>query len=181
MVHLTLVFYTSSQDFKFVGYCDSDWTGDIDDRKSITGFIFFMGNMAFTRNSKEQPIVTLSMCKAEYVAATSCVCYAISLGSLTGSSINYKKAQQRFFIDNKSALAFAKTQCFMKGVNIFIRNIILYESAYLRKKWSLSLCEVSRPTCRYFHQALKYWHFSKVADVLWHNESSLREGVELIN
>ncbi|KAL5789684.1 hypothetical protein ACOSQ2_004572 [Xanthoceras sorbifolium] len=54
-----------------VGYSDSDWGGDIDDRKSTSGFVFFMGNTAFTWMSKKQPIVTLSTCEAEYVAATS--------------------------------------------------------------------------------------------------------------
>ncbi|XP_059306462.1 uncharacterized mitochondrial protein AtMg00810-like [Lycium ferocissimum] len=66
---------------KLVGYCDSDWAGDVDDRKNTTGFVFLFGNSAFTWNSKKQPIVTLSTCEAEYVAA-SCVCHAIWLRSL---------------------------------------------------------------------------------------------------
>ncbi|XP_050889993.1 uncharacterized mitochondrial protein AtMg00810-like [Lathyrus oleraceus] len=60
-----------------IGYRDSDWSGDLDDRKSTTGFVFFMGDTAFTWMSKKQPIVTLSTCEAEYVAATSCVCHAV--------------------------------------------------------------------------------------------------------
>ncbi|XP_019242593.1 PREDICTED: uncharacterized protein LOC109222727, partial [Nicotiana attenuata] len=67
------ILYSSSKESKFLGYCDSDWAGDIDDRKSTTGFVFFLGNSAFTWNSKKQPIVTLSTCEAEYVAACSCV------------------------------------------------------------------------------------------------------------
>ncbi|KAL0401015.1 UNVERIFIED_CONTAM: Copia protein [Sesamum latifolium] len=59
------IFYKSSQDFELVGYCDSDWAGDIDSRKSTTGFVYFMGSSAFTWNSKKQPIVTLSTCEAE--------------------------------------------------------------------------------------------------------------------
>jgi hypothetical protein len=27
-----------------VGYSDSDWCGDIDDRKSTSGYVFFMGD-----------------------------------------------------------------------------------------------------------------------------------------
>ena len=42
------IFYSSSQDLKLVGYCDSDFTGDINDRKSTTGFIFLMGNNAIS-------------------------------------------------------------------------------------------------------------------------------------
>ncbi|XP_042400836.1 secreted RxLR effector protein 161-like [Zingiber officinale] len=76
------ILYAFSDNFMLVGYCDSDWAGDIDSRKSTTGFVFFMGNSAFTWNSKKQPIVTLSTCEAEYVAATFCVCHAIWLRSL---------------------------------------------------------------------------------------------------
>lgn len=53
-------------DFALVGYSDSDWSGDMDDRKSTSaGYVFDMGDMAFTWLSKKQPIVTLSTCEAE--------------------------------------------------------------------------------------------------------------------
>ncbi|RDX87237.1 putative mitochondrial protein, partial [Mucuna pruriens] len=65
------LFYSSSNEFKLVGFCDSDFAGDVDDRKSTTGFVFFMGGCAFTWSSKKQAIVTLSTCESEYVAATS--------------------------------------------------------------------------------------------------------------
>jgi hypothetical protein len=71
------LFYPSSNEFKLVGYSDSDWGGDVDDRKSTTGFVFYLGSSAFTLSSKKQPIVTLSTCEAEYVVATSSVCHAI--------------------------------------------------------------------------------------------------------
>lgn len=32
---------------KLVGYNDSDWSGDIDDRKSTSGFVFYMGDITF--------------------------------------------------------------------------------------------------------------------------------------
>ena len=34
------MFYSSCQNFNLVGYSDSDWVGDIDDRKSTSGFLF---------------------------------------------------------------------------------------------------------------------------------------------
>lgn len=62
------LFYSSSECFKLEGYCYSDWAGDIDDRKSTIGFVFFISDIAFTCT-----IVTLSTCEVEYVAATSAV------------------------------------------------------------------------------------------------------------
>lgn len=33
---------------KLVGYCDSDMGGDVDDRKSITGIAFYLGQSLIT-------------------------------------------------------------------------------------------------------------------------------------
>jgi len=76
------LFYSFSNDFKLHGFCDSDYVGDIDDKKSTSGFIFFMGGCAFSWSSNKQSIVTLSTCESEYVAATSCTCHAIWLKRL---------------------------------------------------------------------------------------------------
>ena len=76
------LFYSSSKELKLMGYCDSDFAGDIDDRKSTTNFIFFLGENIISWCSKKQQIVTLSTCESEYVAATSCVCHAIWLKRL---------------------------------------------------------------------------------------------------
>ncbi|EOX93094.1 T28P6.8 protein, putative [Theobroma cacao] len=51
------IFYSSSNDFKLMGYCGSDFAGDLDDRKSTTDFVFFYGNNAISWCSKKQPIV----------------------------------------------------------------------------------------------------------------------------
>eukprot|EP00257_Ricinus_communis_P013310 XP_015570721.1 uncharacterized protein LOC107260780 [Ricinus communis] len=70
------LFYLPLESFSLVGYSDSDWGGDVDDRKSTTGFVFSIGEIAFTWSSKKQSIVTLSTCEAEYVVAAPCVCHA---------------------------------------------------------------------------------------------------------
>ncbi|XP_074353044.1 secreted RxLR effector protein 161-like [Apium graveolens] len=76
------MFYSKSKEYKLRAYSNSDCCGDIDDRKSTSGYVFYIGNTAFTWQSKKQPIVTLSTCEAEYVAASWCVCHAIWLNNL---------------------------------------------------------------------------------------------------
>ena len=39
----------------------------------IEGFVFYIGDTIFTWSSNKQSIVTLSTCKAEYVATRTCV------------------------------------------------------------------------------------------------------------
>ncbi|RVX02449.1 Retrovirus-related Pol polyprotein from transposon TNT 1-94 [Vitis vinifera] len=55
---------------KLQGYVDADFAGDIDSRKSTTGFVFTLGGTAISWTSNLQKIVTLSTIEAEYVAAT---------------------------------------------------------------------------------------------------------------
>jgi len=40
--------YSVSNYYKLVEYSDNDWGRDIDDRKSITGFMLFIGDTTFT-------------------------------------------------------------------------------------------------------------------------------------
>ncbi|KAG5536506.1 hypothetical protein RHGRI_024066 [Rhododendron griersonianum] len=102
------LFYSKAEDYKLVGYSDSDWCGDIDDRKSTAGYVFFMGDTAFTWLSKRQPIVTLSTCEAEYVAASWSVCHAIWLRNLLSKMELKQLGATVIQVDNKSAIELAK-------------------------------------------------------------------------
>ncbi|XP_070049850.1 secreted RxLR effector protein 161-like [Nicotiana tomentosiformis] len=97
------LFYSSSSDFKFMGFCDGDYAGDIDNRKSTTGFVFFSGDSVISWSSKKQFIVTLSTCEAEYIATTSCTCHAIWLRRLL-KELNLPQIEAiEICIDNKLA------------------------------------------------------------------------------
>lgn len=49
-------------------YVNVDWAGDTDDRRSYTGFAFFIANGCVSWESKKQPSVALSSTEAEYMA-----------------------------------------------------------------------------------------------------------------
>ena len=49
--------YSPFKEFKLVDYSDNDWVGHTNDRKSNSGFVFYMGDIAFTWTSKKLPIV----------------------------------------------------------------------------------------------------------------------------
>jgi hypothetical protein len=75
-------------EMKLNGWTDSDYAGDLDDRKSTSGYVFMLGSDAVSWSSKKKPIVTLSTTEAEFVAAAACACQSIWLKkcafSLTG-------------------------------------------------------------------------------------------------
>ncbi|KAH9670907.1 hypothetical protein KPL70_017154 [Citrus sinensis] len=169
--------YSFSNDYKPVGYSDSDWGGDIDDWKSTTGFVLFMGDTAFTWISKKQPIVTLSTCEAEYVAATSSVCHAIWLRNLLKELGLPQEEPTEICVDNKSAIALSKNPVFhdrSKHINTryhFIRECIA------RKKVQIKYVKSQDQAVDIFTKPLKQKDFVKYRSLLGVIGSSLRGGV----
>ena len=54
---------------KLQSYVDADFAGDIDSRKSTTGFVFTLGGIVISQASNLQKIITLSTIEAKYVIA----------------------------------------------------------------------------------------------------------------
>jgi hypothetical protein len=52
---------------EMLGYCDADWGGDLEDRRSTTGFVFMIGGGAISWSSK-QPTIALSITESKYMA-----------------------------------------------------------------------------------------------------------------
>jgi hypothetical protein len=73
------ILYKKGSQAELIAYSDSDYGGDVDDRKSTSGYVFMMGSGAVSWSSRKQPIVTLSTTEAEFIAAAHCVCQGIWL------------------------------------------------------------------------------------------------------
>jgi hypothetical protein len=71
------IMYSTSEDFILIGTIDSDCGGNIDDKKSTYGYTFHFGIGIVSRESRKQPILTLSSAEEEYIAATSVSCQAV--------------------------------------------------------------------------------------------------------
>ena len=102
------LFYSKVANYRLTGYSDSDWCEDIDDRKSTSVYVFFMGNTTFSWLSKKQLIVALSTCEAEYVAASWCVCHAIWLRNLLSKMELKQPGATVIQVDNRSTMELAK-------------------------------------------------------------------------
>ena len=61
------------KDLLLRGYTDADWAGDVDERKSTSGFIFLLGNSAISWSNKKQTCVALSTMESEFIAFSSTV------------------------------------------------------------------------------------------------------------
>ena len=52
------------------GLVDVDWAGDLDQRRSTSGYVFSLFGGAVSWMSKIQSVVALSTTEAEYITAT---------------------------------------------------------------------------------------------------------------
>jgi hypothetical protein len=93
---------------KILGYRDSDMAGDIDDCKSTSGAVFFLGSSPATWSSQKQHVVALSSCEAEYVAGTVAACQAVWLARLLEEAMGVTVGAPRILLDNMSAIALSK-------------------------------------------------------------------------
>ncbi|GKV31585.1 hypothetical protein SLEP1_g40262 [Rubroshorea leprosula] len=154
--------YSFSTNFKLYGYSDNDWGGDVDDQKSTTGFLFFLGDTAFTWCSKKQAIVTLSTCEAEFVSAASCVCHAIWLRNLLEMLHIPQDEATTIYIDNKSAIALGKNPMFHDRSKHIDTRYHFIRECIERKDVKLAYVKTNDQIADIFTKGLKFEDFARL-------------------
>jgi hypothetical protein len=92
-----------------LGYTDSDWAGNLDSRKSTSGYVFILFGGATSWKSSRQSIVAMSSTEAEYIACSEAAKEALWLQRLLGEiqRTPIRKAQT-LFADNQGAIKLSK-------------------------------------------------------------------------
>ncbi|GAQ84618.1 hypothetical protein KFL_001980010, partial [Klebsormidium nitens] len=67
-----------------IAYCDADYAGDVDTKRSTTGYVFLMYGGPVSWSSGLQPTVAASTVKAEYMSAAQSVKEALWFRKLGG-------------------------------------------------------------------------------------------------
>jgi hypothetical protein len=65
--------YTKDESTGLEGYCDADWGGDPENRRSTKGYLFTMQGAAISWCVKKQPTVALSSCEAEFMSLSQAI------------------------------------------------------------------------------------------------------------
>ncbi|KAJ9543281.1 hypothetical protein OSB04_022988 [Centaurea solstitialis] len=121
------------------GYVDSDYGGDMDGRRSLSGYVFTMGSCAISWKAVLQPTVALSTTEAEYMAVTEGFKEAIWLKGLFSSLSDDELTVDTVFCDNQSAIFLTKDQVLherTKHIDMryhFIREVIAKGDFKVRK------------------------------------------------
>ena len=97
-------------DNQLIGYTDSDWAGDTEDRKSTTGYVFTLGQSSapISWKTQKQQTVALSSCEAEYMALAEAVKEMIYLRSFCSSLGIEQSNDNTIFSNNQGTLSLAK-------------------------------------------------------------------------
>jgi transposase InsO family protein len=106
-VELGILFRGTEQ--QVVGYCDADYAGDPDKRRSTSGYLFMMAGGVVSWGSKLQPTVAASTCEAEYISSAFAVKEALWVRKVLQELLpgGYQKPML-IFGDNQGALALLK-------------------------------------------------------------------------
>ncbi|KAL4272870.1 hypothetical protein GQ457_13G029760 [Hibiscus cannabinus] len=121
-----------------VGYVDSDYAGDLDKRRSTTGYLFTLAKAPVSWRSTLQSTVALSTTEAEYMAVSEAVKEAIWLNGLM-EDLGVVQSHISLYCDSQSAIHLAKNQVYhsrTKHIDVryhFVREIFEEGKILLQK------------------------------------------------
>lgn len=111
------IFLSADSDLTLQGWCDSDWAACPLTRRSITGWLVFLGQSPVSWKTKKQPTVSTSSAEAEYRSMAAVACELKWLEALLLSlGVQHPKAI-KLFCDSQSALHIAKNPVFHERTN----------------------------------------------------------------
>jgi hypothetical protein len=120
------------------GFVDADWAGDLDHRRSTSGYVFnlFGGEISWMR--KRQTVVALSTIEVEYMATTHASKEVVWLQRLC-SGIGLVQQAVRLDCDSQSAIFLAKNPTYhsnTKHIDVqyhFVRDMVEEKKVLLEK------------------------------------------------
>ena len=159
---------------ELIGYSDADWAGDLDDRKSTSGFIFSLSGGAVSWRSKKQTCVALSTAEAEYIALAAAFQEAVWLRRLLSEMGECCTNPTTVFEDNQSAMCIAKNQhCHGKTKHVDIKYHFVREQTS-SGDFELKYCNTDDMKADMFTKSLCGPKFTKFRSMIGMKESTDR-------
>jgi hypothetical protein len=98
------------EDLNIAGYTNAKFAGDIDDKKSSSGYIFLFGGTVVSWLSKKQNCIAKSIMESEYISCSTAVSNAVWIKCFVKSiNLGMQDGPTNVFCDNKSAISLIKS------------------------------------------------------------------------
>jgi hypothetical protein len=107
-----------------VGYMDLDYVGDFDKRRSLTGYVFTVGDCAMSWRATLQPVVAQSTTEAEYMAIAEACKESAWLKGLYAELCGDDSCVN-LFCDNQVLYTLLKIKCSMRRLSTLMSNTIM--------------------------------------------------------
>lgn len=104
-----IVYRKDAGSVKPVGYVDSDYGGEMDSRRSTSGYVFLMAGGPVAWSSKCQPTVATSTTEAEYMAMARGAQQAMWMKNFLSEVFMEQEPPFTIHADNTSAIALTKS------------------------------------------------------------------------
>lgn len=116
-----------------IAYSDSDWAGDSDERRSVTGYVCTFQGGPVSWTTKHQPTIALSTTEAEYMALSATVQEIMWLRGLNSElHPDFNNTATTVYCDNQSAIHLASTSKYLaRSKHIDVRHHFIREKKEL--------------------------------------------------
>ncbi|KAJ9552524.1 hypothetical protein OSB04_016569 [Centaurea solstitialis] len=108
------LYFSSTSSLVLRGFSDADWDSDMTDRRSTTGYCFFLGDSLISWRSKKQSLIARSSTEAEYRALADTSQELIWLRWLLSDMGAPQKSPTPLWCDNNSAIQIAHNDVFLE-------------------------------------------------------------------
>ncbi|CAL9026795.1 unnamed protein product [Prunus brigantina] len=146
--------YVKGKGAVLIGYCDSDWSGSVDDNKSTSGYAFSFGSGVFAWASVKQNCVALSTAEAEYISASEATTQAVWLRFVLEDFGELQTEATPLHCDNISAIAITRNLVFHQKTKHIDRRYHFIKDALQEGVVDLIYCPTNEQLADIFTKAL---------------------------
>lgn len=120
--------YRKDETGEIIGYCDADWAGDRNERRSTTGYVFQLQGGAISWATRKQPTIALSSTEAEFMSLVAAIQEAIWLKRLEGEIFLQAPKSIQLYCDNQGAIHLATNSNYhARTKHIDVKNYFIRE------------------------------------------------------